>query len=327
MTKKNDKGDFMIEFSKLSSSDLKEALQDVLKTPFLYRDNLNFSAETISLGIEIEFEKAKKKRITEFLENYPQWLLKNDHSLNHGLEINSPIFYNTKESWQELKRVMEELKKERAEFYHNAGAHFHVGTQVLGKDVSSWKNFLFMYAYYEDVLSRFFYGERLVPRVTTKTYAYPLAALICENIEEIKNMESPCKIRNIMPLTCSNTVSFFHTNFSYLDEMLYRNTIEFRGPNGTREEGVWQNNINVGVNLLLLSQNSQDNWLKYYYLLKENPITDGKMLFYKYIHLKKALEICDLLFEDDIDKIYFLKQYLKNYKEDKPFCLTKTVKF
>ena len=31
--------------------------------------------------------------------------------------------------------------------------------------------------------------------------------------------------------------------------------------------------------------------------------------------LKKVLEFTDLIFEDNIDKIYFLRQYIKNFEE------------
>ena len=35
---------------------------------------------------------------------------------------------------------------------------------------------------------------------------------------------------------------------------------------------------------------------------------------YKEIYLDQALEFCDLIFNNNLDKLNFLKQYLKNYK-------------
>ena len=50
-------------------------LNEVEKFPFLYRELLNFKTD-ISMGIEIEVEKAKVYPLADFLKNYPGWIIK-----------------------------------------------------------------------------------------------------------------------------------------------------------------------------------------------------------------------------------------------------------
>lgn len=35
---------------------------------------------------------------------------------------------------------------------------------------------------------------------------------------------------------------------------------------------------------------------------------------YKGVYLDQAIELCDLIFDNNLDKIYFLRQYLKSYE-------------
>ena len=73
------------------------------------------------------------------------------------------------------------------------------------------------------------------------------------------------------------------------------NTIEFRCPNGTLEPAIWQNNVNLCIKLLQYSCNSQYNDD-----LINKRFSDG--LTDKELNLNLY----------NVDKIYFLKQYLKS---------------
>ena len=53
------------------------------------------------------------------------------------------------------------------------------------------------------------------------------------------------------------------------------------------------------------------------YKLKHEFLPYSKNEFvYNNINLKNALEFVDLIFDNNLDKVYFLKQYLKNYQEN-----------
>ena len=48
--------------------------------------------------------------------------------------------------------------------------------------------------------------------------------------------------------------------------------------------------------------------------LVENGIPNNLRAYNETINLKQALEFCDLIFTNNLDKVYFLKQYLKSFK-------------
>ena len=83
-----------------------------------------------------------------------------------------------------------------------------------------------------------------------------------------------------------------------IDDYNVLNTIEFRSPNGTLSNIVWQNNINFFINLLLsCSDNNFD-------VEKMNFLYDNK-------NLSTEFDLIDLVYKDELDKMCFLKQYYK----------------
>lgn len=101
-------------------------------------------------------------------------------------------------------------------------------------------------------------------------------------------------------------------NTMNINKVFEKNTIEFRSPNGSADEIVCQNNINALIKLIINSKEIDEEFLNY--KLKDRASVE-KIYTYNEVYLKKALEFADLIFEDDIDKIYFLKQYIKDFKE------------
>ncbi len=316
----------MSNLSKLKGIKLKEMLNEVEKFPFLYRELLNFKTD-ISMGIEIEFEKAKVYPLADFLKNYPGWIMKNDTSLTRGIEINTPIMYNRKKDWQNLKEVLQELQKEKVNPYIHAGTHFHIGVPILGNDLEAWQNFLLMYAHYEDIMTRLFYGERVKERMTFKEYSSPIAPLLSNSVDKIITLPFVGKVMSFFPYTHGNALCLYNVMFDALNTNKVRNTIEFRSPNGTINEVICQNNVNTGVCFLQAAKTGKVDREYLEYQLKTHPVTEAKTLLYRYINLSKALEFCDLVFEEDIDKMYFLKQYLKDYQENRGTFLERKIKF
>ncbi len=51
------------------------------------------------------------------------------------------------------------------------------------------------------------------------------------------------------------------------------------------------------------------------YKLENNRISATELNMYNRINLPLALELVDMIFDNNLDKVYFLRQYLKNYQE------------
>lgn len=130
--------------------------------------------------------------------------------------------------------------------------------------------------------------------------------------------EDESKVRNIISTityillntALGTAINFTNVKVDELTKRKYKNTIEFRIPNGTANEIVWQNYINTLVKFLLAQIDIDEDFLDYQIEMKNIPTP----ITYREIYLRKALELADLIFQSNTDKIYFLNQYLKQAK-------------
>lgn len=69
--------------------------------------------------------------------------------------------------------------------------------------------------------------------------------------------------------------------------------------------------------MLLSSRNKviDEDFLNYKLSHEYIPYNENEYL-YNNINLKNALEFVDLVFDNNVDKMYFLRQYLKNFQDN-----------
>lgn len=85
-----------------------------------------------------------------------------------------------------------------------------------------------------------------------------------------------------------------------------------RCPNGTINPIIWQNNINFFAKLFLYC--SSDNFDKDFIDYKLTCLRNNLINYdYSNIYIDAILEFSNLIFSNEIDKLYFLKQYLKRF--------------
>lgn len=302
-----------IMFSRLTGLDLQELLVQIENYDLDYRTNLNLPSN-ITFGAEIEYENVDKKIVDYFISNYKNWESKTDGSLTDGGEINSPIMKDEKQYWQELKSICKFLTRNKANTSVNAGGHIHIGAHPLTK-IKYWHVFLRLYAIYEPVLFRFFYGDKISGREKINDYARPIAQDLYKEKDKIAKAKRIGSLEYILPGNRRQALNFTNINFEQVKKQLKGNTLEFRNPNATIDDVVWQNNINVASKMVLSStQEVIDESFLDYKLNKEFKIEKNRLL-YSEINLKDALEFVDLIFDNTLDKIYFLRQYLKDFQD------------
>ena len=330
-----------IMLTQMSKNDLRDFLNLVNNYFLEYRTSLNI-AEDLTFGLEIECDnlnigKAKKiivKNNEKFVNTKNDWQVTTDASLNKGCEINSPILANDCISWLQLYEVCKSLQGV-AKIKKQAAAHVHIGANIVNENVQTLWQFLQLWFTYEKVIYRFGYGEYLTARPNIVSYAYPVASILKTHYHQFQSIVD----------SDSSMKEFFAYLFSLLHRQTYNrtgrnealnfnnvvdfhslkknNTIEFRCPNGTLNPIIWQNNVNLFASMLINTDLFQpDIILKH---LQEE-YRDIDINTYQEIYLDEALEFCDLVFAHNIDKVYFLRQYLKNYevsckqlKKAKPF--------
>ena len=299
-------------------------IRNLLKEYYLEpRETLGISKD-ITFGTEIEFEDSKRHIIEEELaKKFPvgNWKVVNDGSLNAGGEINSPVLRDTKENWNDLNTVCN-LVDENAVVHKNTSAHVHIGMQILGNNPKYWRNFAKLWMTYEYIITRFLYGEYTSARDRFEYYAEPISKDLIEDIETLdKYSESKTAINILRKLNKLDrkrrSVNFRHigrTNLSDYSKEAKKNTIEFRGGNGTFDIVIWQNNVNLLVKMLEYAKRDDfDDKLIDIRLseIRERRIPSN-IIKYSQIHINDAFEFADLIFTNNLDKIYFLRQYFKD---------------
>lgn len=297
-------------FSKLNKSDLEFLLALINNYKLSLRERINIS-EDETFGLEIECERADRYKILDGLHD--DWILDDDLSLENGAEIKSPVLRDTKENWNILRNMCSMIAR-HAEVGINAGGHVHVGVQALGNKDQSFINFLKLWAVYEPIIFRFTHGEFLGPRPGMKEAAKSVQV-------EFLNMHYLWKKKyagekEIIHYLCDDKCKA--VNFKHYYTL---RTFEFRCPNATLDPVIWQNNVNLFIKMLLYSKSPNFNSSiideKSRKVLIENKTHNN-------IYLTDALEFADLIFDNNLDKVYFLRQYLKSFQASDKYEWAKT---
>lgn len=296
----------------LSKEELLDIIIEINNYYLSYRDCLNLDSD-ITFGTEIEYEGLLKSITDKFIKkNLSNWLSKHDGSLESGGEIISPIMKDNKECYLEIKKVCDFLNKYNVNTSKNAGGHIHIGAHIFDSNEEYWKNFIKLYSVYESIIFRFIYGDKISARKGLIKYAKPVSDKMLDALNKTEKALFDLKyyLKNIDRYSAVNFSNVrckdYHAN----------NTIEFRCPNATSNHIIWQNNINLFSKLLMRSKKEIDN--DYYdYIINNDLITYKKSPYlYDMVNLKLAIEFADLIFDNNLDKAYFLRQYLKDFSDN-----------
>lgn len=317
-------GDIMLQdfkandfISELKAIDLLMLSKELDNTFLSYRDTLNLT-RGVRFGVEIEYEGVSKEKTEEFLKkNNIMWRSIDDETLDSGGEIVSPRLIDERKTWENLKSICQFLKANRADTCHNAGLHIHVGAHLLGDKLDAWRRLAKLYTVYERVLMRFGYGDKLNPRSTLFLYARPVGLHFLEKIHDLDTL-SLYSVKNFFKSIYDikkNAINL--RSLEFLGAVVNLNTLEFRNFNATTEESVIQNDINTACRILLAakSKDLDEDFLdfKIKQLEKSNISEVEYFNQCSQILLREMAELVDLIFDNNQDKIYFMRQYIKGF--------------
>ena len=302
-----------IILSEFNNNDLKELLYYINEYYLELRSSIALS-KSDTFGFELEVEKIITNIIRKKIEYYlnKNWDLRDDRTLEDGCEVVSPMLCDKSELWLDVDNVCRILNK-NAYVWYNSSGHIHMGTQVIGSKLQTWKNFLLVWSTYENIIYRFLYGEYLTARESITKYASPLSNLFYKKYQEIKNSDhiEIIDITSIVPTPNRNVISF--EKVKNYDEILKDNTVEFRGANNSLNGVIWQNNTIFLMSFVKFCKKEIDIE-KIERRRKINEDIYDNLFFYDQIYLDQAIELCDMIFDKNIDKVYFLRQYLKSFQ-------------
>ncbi len=281
-----------------------------------FRDDINIHKD-ITFGVELEFEKSNNEKIDNELLDLGilnKWYTTIDNSLDDGAEISSPILKDYKSNWILLKNVCAIIKK-NAIVDNSCGGHIHIGSHILGDNINYWKNFLKIWAAYENIIYRFGSDGKMI-RPNIFKFACPVANYLWYFVNSDKSLS---EILKMLSFDKNQGISFQNVNIYKCEKYKRNNTLEFRSPNGTLDVITWQNNVNFFIKLLLYCKSVKfdDELVNKRYNLKKdkynllNPKVYKSLMFYNDIYINEALELSDLIFDNNLDKLNFVKQYIK----------------
>lgn len=302
-------------FYYLRGDDLFLLVSQILNFDLRYRDSLGLSS-LVTFGVELEYEGVDKKVFDNYLNDFEGYKSLHDASLKSGGEIVTPILTDCKDTWDNLKEVCDYLRSLNPVLDKYASNHIHVGAHILD-EVYKWRLFLKTYAYFEDILFRFGFGDKVNGREKIINYADPVSDdffLYFDDIDDVRKVDDFSDLFQELYYR-NHAVNLDNVRFYYIDDKVSKNTVEFRLCNGTCDKVIVQNNINVFTKLMevykssLLDEDSLD-----YKLRNKKISSDRDFYLYGEVNLKKALEFVDIVFNNNLDKVYFLRQYLKNFE-------------
>ena len=269
----------------------KEILESVVSQKFPYRKTINIP-KNIGFGYEIEMGLGlidHAKIYNDFSKSkYEVAPESNMYNKTHilGTEIVTPVFYNNEKSWKELKKLSDKLKTYKANFDYYS---FQVNVDDNNGIYQNPLKFIKFFTAYEDIIYTISKGYDKDLRKGIDIYAHSCLHGL-NNID----LNDPKSIYML-------NLQFYRNKFYALS--LKNKIIEFRTPNSTFDAWLWQNYANIFTNLLLSIQDDKIDYDKIDKYLK-NPI-DRNVL-----NIDKAIELSNIIFSSDTDKLYLLKQYL-----------------
>jgi len=247
------------DFAYLRGNDLCDLLSETENFFLEYRDTLNLPSD-VTFGTEIEYEDVSKRMVDEFVNRHMNnWYSGRDSSLDSGGEVSSPILVDNLETWKQLKNICEYLSSMGADTSNMAGGHIHVGAHILGDNIKTWRKFVKLYILYEGVIFRFAYGDKISARKGCSHYAPPFADYLYGKLSRINSVNCIRDLYDPLVSDRNHAIYFDNVYFSNIKNKIGKNTIEFRCPNASTNEVIWQNNINAFTKMLVSSRNGRIN--------------------------------------------------------------------
>lgn len=322
-----------VMLSKMNATDLRYLLTLLKDTRVTFRDTLGLN-ENYIFGNELEYADAidSEEIEEEVEERFPNYTHEEEPSTGYyGGEVITPVLTDTKENWYELRDVCNMIKHLGGIADNSCGGHNHVGFNTF-EDVHNLTNFVKFWMANENIIYRFGYGDTNYPRPKLDLFAYPVAKK-WESIN-FDLMEQYPVNRVVATLIYGQNYEYvdfnpksFGVNFANakdINRSMPGNTVEFRYANGTLNPATIQNNNNCNAHIIKYCTSDNFDYEQVDRFTFENKDNFSNLKSYQDLNLRQALIFADTIFDNNIDKIFFLKQYIKDESiEDEKLLIKK----
>lgn len=301
----------------------------IYNTNFKYKGILNLP-NNIIFGTELEFSNALYNNVLENLTAYQKNGMFIDYRIDidetvveminkfpFGGEIKTPKLNDSIKSWKEIKQICTILKKLGGLCNVNCGEHIHFDINIFKNNSQYIMNFFKLWTVFEDIIFMFSCGENDKLRNNINRYSREIGRdiFILLNSSTTKD-KSIYELRDIIHKSYyrnkQNTIRF--TEF---------NTMEIRTPAGTLNHIIIQNNILFFSKLILYSCSKNFNEELINNMFKNYDKNKRVFEKYKNLDIERATLLANLIYDEEQDKLHFLKQYLKLFNKNDEKVLIK----
>ena len=204
-------------------------------------------------------------------------------------------------TWKELKIICDKLKELGAHCGDLSGGHIHIGAQIFEANKNYLANFLKLWMIYENVIYQMGYAGK-GPRSIIDDNAKKMNYLLKDVIWDIDDMDDYYALVTKLTRIFSDGAHGINFNKMKYDTFLLDNTMEFRYPNGSLIPFIWQNNVNFITSLIKYAKSDDfDINLINYKIVNDDLLAND---------IDDALDLINLIYDNDRDKLAFLSQYL-----------------
>ena len=259
----------------------------------------------ITIGVELEACNENIKNFNKTKTVFNDFNIKQDLSVKSGFEIVSPILHYNLTDMNKLYQVCELLK--RCNFYtdQSCGGHIHIGASYFTSK-EDYYMLLYLYSNVENILYYITDKEGTIKRSSVERFAMKSKEEYLKAIDEglFDKEHFNSEITDVFNEI--NKDRYKGLNFKNIGSE-YKNTIEFRMPNGEIEFSELLANIKLFARLIEMSHE----------LVRIDKTNEIKEKALKLSHTKdeeeKLLLLLEILFPNPTDRIIYLKRYKTNY--------------
>lgn len=257
----------------------------------------------ITFGLELECLTENYKEVLKCENILKNWKITKDASVKKGVEIISPVLNYDQESIKELKYVCEMLARNNFSVDSTCGGHVHLGFDYF-ENVNEYAIFLTLYSRIENLL--YIIGNR--SGTTTRDGFSEFAIFLNDDTLNIVNNINYAKFNSMDSyvdlIKGTQYHKFYGLNLTNIGNK-EKNTIEFRFPNGELDFNEIIHNVKLFAKLFEVS--------------KEITYTRDKKLLSLYRDVissydmdMQIVNLLDLLFDNDLDKEFYMDRYEQN---------------
>ena len=281
--------------------------------------------KNITTGLEIECEGDLYQYILELGYTLPReeqddngmdfWGIKVDTSLSKGVEAFSPILTDCKRDVEDIYIICKLLKIAGMHVSERCGGHIHLGADYF-KTKLAYTIFLEICSNTEEILYTICNKEGSIPRngvmEQAKSISNELYKAIKNNSIDVNSKENLDEFIKKTQETQQNKRYF--VRLENINKDIEKNTIEFRGPNGTLDPETWIENIRLFARLMEVSKKLSELETKKELSEKEKRMLLLEKKIIQDIPIEEKLEILlELLFEKEEQETY-RNRYIVNSK-------------